>query len=152
MRMQTLTGNTHFQVVGIFPTINRIPGNRMREGSHVYADLMGAAGFKAKFKKGQALGKSLQNPPVGHGLSAIFPNRHFFPMDGMTANGQIDPAGLTDRATIDKSLIDLFHLAPLELVGQRLMGKIGFSNNHDAGGVFIKAMDDTGAQFPIHPG
>ncbi len=152
MRVQALAGYPHLWIVRIFPAIDGIPGTWRRKGSHVYPDLIGAAGFQAKLKESQPLGKTLQNPPVGHGLAAILPNGHFFPMDGMTANGQINPAGLPDRPAIDQGLIELFHLPPLELVGQSLVGKIGFGNHHDAGGVLIKAMDDAGPQFSIHPG
>jgi hypothetical protein len=131
MSMQALTGDPHLCIVGIFSAIHGITGNRVRQGSHVYPDLMGAAGFQAKLEEGQALGKPFPNPPVGHGLAAIFPNRHFFPMDGMTADGQINPAGLTGRLAMDKGEIDFFHLAPLELVGQGLVGEITFGNHHN---------------------
>ena len=152
MRVQTLTGYPHFQIQRILPTIHGITGDRTRQGSHVHPDLMGAAGFQAKFKESKPLDKPFQNPPIGHGLPAIFPNRHFFPMDRVAADGQINSAGLQGRLAIHKGLIYLFHLTPLELGSQCLVGKITFCNHHDAGGIFIKAMDDTRAQLPIDPG
>lgn len=152
MRVQALTGYPKLPIAGIFPAVDRITGHRVRQGGHVHPDLMGAPGFQAKFEESQTLGKALQHPPVGHGLAAIFPNRHFFPVHRMAANGQINPAGLPDRLAIHKGLINLFHPAPLKLLGQGLVGKIRFGNHHDPGGVFIEPMDDTRTQFSIYPG
>jgi hypothetical protein len=65
-------------------------------------------------------------------------------MDGMTGDGGVDDPVLGTACT-DRE-IEFFHLPFAKELNELLMGSKGFRCDQDAGGIFVQAVDDPGAE------
>ena len=67
-------------------------------------------------------------------------------MDGVASDGFFDDAVILFDEALDEGEIDLFDVAVSELMGERVVGLVGFGDDEDAAGEAVEAMDDARAE------
>ena len=112
----------------------------------MHANLMRAAGFRRHPQRRETV-EAFDHfvlrlrRPAGDVIAA---NRHFFPLIRVRADRQIDHVAVQFRAADHDRKIFFLHGARGELLGQRIMGGVGFGDDQHAAGVAIQA----DARFP----
>ena len=87
-RVKTLALEARDRLLG---SVDCVTENWMAQAGHMNPDLMRPAGFQAAAEMGVA-GKVFQHLPIGDGGAAVGQHRHFFPICGVAANGEIGRA------------------------------------------------------------
>jgi hypothetical protein len=126
--------------------VGGVADDRMSEAGHVNADLMGAAGFDAHAQE-RGEGAGGEGFVAGAGGAAFFRDGHFLAVDGMAADGEIDRAGGFGRGAPHEGEVFLLDGVGGELGDEGGDGLFVLGDDEDAGGVFVEAMDDAGAEF-----
>ena len=131
--------------------VGGVADDRMSEAGHVNADLMGAAGFDAHAQE-RGEGAGGEGFVAGEGGAAFFRDGHFLAVDGMAADGEIDRAGGFGRGAPHEGEVFLLDGVGGELGDEGSDGLFVLGDDEDAGGVFVEAMDDAGAEFAADAG
>ena len=121
--------------------IGLVADHRVTDGSKMHPDLMGAAGENADFQQGVAL-EMLDDAVLAFRLAAGFSDGHLFAVQRVAADRSLDDAVRWFDAALDQHQVDFGHFALLELFGQGGLYLPRPGDDHQAGGVFIEAMDD----------
>ncbi len=112
--------------------------------THVHADLVGPPGFQLDPHMGMRT-EAFQHPIVADGRLATVHNGHALALLAMTADGRVDGAAGDDHAD-DDGFIDAADTARLQLLDQTRLRLQCLGHHHQAGGVLVQPMHDTGAR------
>ena len=115
-------------------------------------DLMGPACLGKDFEEGKPL-EPFNNPPSCDGRSSLFGSGgHPFPLRGMSSDLSVNDPFILRKPSLGHSHIDLFYRPVLELLRELLVRLVVFGHDHDAGGVLVQSVDDSGSEHAIDPG
>lgn len=126
------------------PAVGLIAHQREADMGHVHADLVRTAGFQLHTHVGMRA-EALEHAVVADGRLAAVGHRHTLTHAAVAADRGIDLAPSGDHAN-DDALVDAADLARLHLLDQLGLGLQSLGHDHQPGGVFVQAMDDTGAR------
>ncbi len=134
--------------------VQRVTDDRMACGRQMNADLMGSPGLQFKLQQTQPIRLvALQGPPMGHCVSAVATaGTHLLPVYRMPSDRLIDLTGRPFNQAMHQGTIAPLDGMLFELPGQLKVGMIVLGRNHDARGISIEPMDDTGSQLAANPG
>jgi len=127
------------------PAVRLVADQREANVSHVHANLVGTAGFQLDPHVG-VRAEALEYTVVADRRLAAVGNRHALAHAAMAADRGIDLAAGSDHANHD-ALVDAADLARLHLLDQPGLRLQGLGHYHQAGGVLVQAVDDTGARY-----
>ena len=111
---------------------------------HVYTDLVGTAGLELDPHVGMRT-KPLEHPIVAHGRLAAIHHRHALTLLPVAADGCINGSASGNHTHHD-GLVDAADGASLELFDQLGLRLESLGHHHQAGGVLVQAMHDTGTR------
>ncbi len=111
---------------------------------HVHANLVGAAGFQLHSYMG-VRAEALEHTVMADRRLAAVGYRHALAHAAMAANGRVDLATGCHHTNHD-ALVDTADLAGLHLLDQLGLRLQGLGHHHQAGGVLVQAVNDTGAR------
>ena len=133
-------------------SVKQIADYRMSEMMEMHANLMRAPTVQRAFEQTHAV-SGLQNAVFCSGISTAAPiDRHFFPLHGMSTDGDIDCPVRPLQFPGDQSEINLLHFALCELMSERLMGHIVFCDHETTARLFVETMNNAWALFAADAG
>ena len=107
---------------------------------HVYANLMRSSGFQAAFYK-TGIPQILKNPKVRNCLFSMYPiDSLLFSIFLIPPYGRVNRSFRFFKMTFTYRMIPSCNTVFLKLLGQCFMTKVIFTNQKQAGGIFIDAM------------
>jgi len=118
----------------------------MAQMGKMHADLMGTTGFDFQPQQRGAWAGA-HDFVTREGGTTFGGHRHFFAVDGMAADGLVDFAARLGRDAPHQCEIFLAGGAAGELRDERGVGGFVLGHDQNAGGVFVEAVDDSGAQL-----
>ncbi|MBA7623503.1 hypothetical protein ES703_30899 [subsurface metagenome] len=131
--------------MGGLDSVDLIPDHGKADCRQVHPYLVGAPGFGHNLEQGVAA-DIFNNTILCAGFPARCHHRHFLAVVGVTADIGFDNAVLGLQPALDQRQIGLGHGMGLELPGKVGLSGAVLSHQHHARGIFIQAVDDTGAQ------
>lgn len=146
--VEPLAGEAEFlaglHVGGVF-AVGGVAQNGVADAGHVEADLVGASGFNLHFQE-TAPTPGVIHFKSGHGVTSLGMNGHLLAVLGAALHGCVDASGFRAGRTFDEGEVGFAYVAIQEKFGK--LGEAGgsFSDHQGAGGVFVQAMHDSGAQ------
>ena len=123
--VETLSPKAGDRLLGAVYCISQ---QRVSQTCHVDPDLMGAARFQTALEIGVS-GIVCQSLPVGHCLSSLREDRHFFSVGFTSANGKINSKFIVFYIFVNKSYISSVRLCILPLLCKGQVGFVCFCNN-----------------------
>lgn len=135
----------------IAAAVHGVADDGVLDVGHVYAELMGAAGFGLEADKRVAaeafcdfvVRDGVLGDVDGVGLDL---DGELFADDGVHADGSVDDVGVELQLTFDDGDVGFLDGAAFELHGEAPMCFVGFGDEHDAGGVLVEPVNDTGSE------
>ncbi len=127
------------------PAVGLVADQREANVSHVHANLVGTAGFQLDPHVG-VRAEALEHTVMADRRLAAIGDRHALAHAAVAADRGIDLAAGSDDANHD-ALVDTADLARLHLLDQPGLRLQGLGHHHQAGGVLVQAVDDTGARY-----
>jgi len=130
--------------------IKRVAYDGMMKGGEVHADLVRAAGVKLDFDERGGVDAS-KGAPVRAGFAGVSEDDaaaggHADAAFRITADGQIDAAMLSLQKALHQGDVGFLNGALAEGFTELGVGLVIFRYQDYAGGIFVEAMDDSGAQ------
>lgn len=126
-------------------SIDRVADDRMTEMRHVDANLMGAPRRQPAFDQRGRQTEAYFGPVAGERVfAATGQHGHFDAVLPAAADIAFDLAGGRLRRSPNKGGIGAFDRPVGELSGQPLVRLCGFCRDHDAAGILVEPVDDTG--------
>ena len=126
------------------PAVGLVADQREAHMGHVHADLVGTAGFEFDPHM-RVRAEAFEYAIVADRRLAAVGHRHALAHAAVTADRRVDLATGGDHPDHD-ALVDAADRALLQLVDQVGLGLQGLGHHHQAGGVFVQAMHDTGTR------
>src|SRR5262245_55373491 len=137
--------------------VGGVAQNWVPQMGQVHADLVGASGFQGAGEQAgdRALGagrsEAFEHLPMSDGCTPVGADRLFVARFRMAAEGRVDRAfRLSGRAPDEGEIAAPERTFAFfgELVGQRAVCLVGLRHDHEAGGVLVETMDNSG---PLDP-
>lgn len=130
----------------------RVANQRVADICHMHADLVRAPREQAAFDK-SAVFEPFQYVKNGRRrFAAGGYDCHFFAVDGMSADIGLDNAFFLRDIAVHERDIFLNSRLTADLFGKAVVRKVIFGDDHDAGSVLVKAVDDAGTYFAVYAG
>ena len=126
------------------PAVGRIAHQWIVDVRHVYANLVGTAGFQLDPHMGVGT-ETFKHTVMTHRLLTAFHDRHALTLLAVTPDRRVDLATGSDDTDHD-ALVDTADTAALQLGNQLGLRLDGLGNHHQTGGVLVQAVHDTGAR------
>ncbi len=127
------------------PAVGLVADQREANVSHVHANLVGTAGFQLDPHMG-VRAEALEHTVVADCRLSAVGDRHALAHAAVAPDRGVDLAAGGDHANHD-ALVDAADLARLHLLDQPGLRLQGLGHHHQAGGVLVQAVDDTGAWY-----
>ena len=124
--------------------IHRVANQGMADVGQMHANLVGTARLQRTFDQG-AVQKAFENAVMGARRFAGPDHRHFGSLRGMAAHRRIDRATLFESPP-RQCLVVALHRARLQLAHEIGLRFQGFGDDHQAAGVLVQPMHNTGTR------
>lgn len=125
--------------------VGLVTDQRETDMGHVYTDLVSTAGFQLDPHVGVRT-EALEHTVVADRRLAAFGHRHALACATVTADRGVDLAAGSYHADHD-ALVDPADRTALQLLDQLGLRLQGLGHDHQAGGVFVQAMDNASARY-----
>src|ERR1019366_3311416 len=127
--------------------VEGVAGHRVPDAGEVNADLVGASGTDFDCQQGEAA-EAAQNAVFGPGGASLGEARgHAGAANGVAGDGAVDAAAVGFDLAVDEREVHLFDLAVCKLGGEVAVRVVVLSDQQDAGGEAVEAVDNAGAEF-----
>ena len=142
-----------FQTEGTFlRSIDSVAQQRMTDRCHMYADLVGAAGFETAFHIG-ICAESFQYLIMCDSRSAVsLIDSHLFPVGRMTADRGVHCAAVFAEISQYDRPVSAVDRMLFELLRQIFVRPVIFTDKQGTCCIPVNSVDDTGAQNAVYPG
>jgi len=130
--------------------VERVANHRMMERGKVDADLVGAAGVELDFEE-RCWADAVEHTPVCAGCAGAIDDAaargHADATIGVACDSELDAAFRFVDDAFDQREVGLFHQAIAEGFAEFAVGGVVFGDEDNAGGFFVEAVDDAGAEY-----
>ena len=135
-----------------WPTINRVADDRMSDGGHMDANLVGPSGFQTAFDQGRAAESFQQAPMSDRALAPpLLDDRDFLAVGRRASERGVDGSAPAFGQARDDRAVTAINAVLGELRGKTLMGRVGFGNHQQPGRILVDAVDNTGPCNAANP-
>jgi hypothetical protein len=140
---------------GLSSAVDRIAHQRVGNGAHVYANLVGSACFQAHLSVGEAV-EALQHPIVGNGLSCVGRacgiNGHSLSVGFVTGDGGVNRAFIRLQISGYNGVVHPSDVVCFKQGREKHVGVVVFGTDQKTAGVLVDAMNDAGSDLAVDAG
>lgn len=137
---------------GAGAAVEGVAGDGVADVGEMDADLVGAAGADLDLEEG-VMGKALEDAVSGvSGAAGGEAGGHAGAAEGVAGDGGVDGAGFEADGALDQGEVGFADFARGELVGEVAVSGVGAGDEEDAGGAFVEAVNDAGAEVACDRG
>ncbi len=138
-------------------SVECVADDRVAEGLHVDADLVGAAGLDADLDEGEgAVGGLVMRSSTLTWETAERPvgaaGGHAGAADEVAGDGEVDGDVVLCEVAVDEGEVGFGDLAAGEHVAELAVGAVVLGDEDDAAGLLVEAVDDAGAEVAADVG